>query len=32
MKNAKSTLEIRAEGGDVKFSRLEVYPLRSIHP
>jgi fructan beta-fructosidase len=27
----KSPLEIRAEGGDVKFSRLEVYPLKSIH-
>jgi len=27
----KSPMEIRAEGGDVKFSRLEVYPLRSIH-
>jgi sucrose-6-phosphate hydrolase SacC (GH32 family) len=27
----KSPVEIRAEGGDVKFSRLEVYPLRSIH-
>ena len=24
----KSPLEIRAEGGDVKFSRLEVYPLQ----
>jgi len=27
----KSPMEIRAEGGDVKLSRLEVYPLRSIH-
>ena len=27
----KSPMEIRAEGGDVKFSRLEVYPLKSIH-
>jgi sucrose-6-phosphate hydrolase SacC (GH32 family) len=27
----KSPVEIRAEGGDVRFSRLEVYPLRSIH-
>jgi len=27
----KSPLEIRAEGGDVKFSRLDVYPLKSIH-
>lgn len=27
----KSPMEIRVEGGDVKFSRLEVYPLRSIH-
>lgn len=27
----KSPLVIRAEGGDVKFSRLEVYPLKSIH-
>ena len=27
----KSPLEIRTEGGDVKFNRLEVYPLLSIH-
>ena len=27
----KSPLEIRTEGGDVKFNRLEVYPLKSIH-
>ncbi|MCX6880394.1 MAG: GH32 C-terminal domain-containing protein [Verrucomicrobia bacterium] len=27
---ANSPLEIRAEGGDVKFSRLDVYPLQSI--
>jgi sucrose-6-phosphate hydrolase SacC (GH32 family) len=27
----KSPLEIRAAGGDVTFSRLEVYPLKSIH-
>jgi hypothetical protein len=27
----KSPLTIRAEGGDVKFCRLEVYPLKSIH-
>ena len=27
----KSPLEIRAEGGDVKLSRLEIYPLKSIH-
>ena len=27
----KSPMEIRADGGDVKFSRLEVYPLKSIH-
>ncbi|MCX6880322.1 MAG: glycoside hydrolase family 32 protein [Verrucomicrobia bacterium] len=27
----KSPMEIRAEGGDVKFSRLEIYPLKSIH-
>ena len=27
----RSPLEIRAEGGDVKLSRLEVYPLKSIH-
>ena len=27
----KSPMEIRADGGDVAFSRLEVYPLRSIH-
>jgi hypothetical protein len=27
----KSPLEIRAEGGDVKFSRLGVYSLDSIH-
>ena len=26
-----SPMEIGAEGGDVKFSRLEVYPLKSIH-
>jgi hypothetical protein len=26
-----SPLVIRAEGGDVKFIRLEVYPLKSIH-
>jgi hypothetical protein len=25
----KSPMEIRTEGGDVKFSRLEVYPLKS---
>jgi fructan beta-fructosidase len=28
---AKSPMEILAEGGDVRFNRLEVYPLRSIH-
>ncbi len=28
---ANSPMEIGAEGGDVKFSRLEVYPLKSIH-
>ncbi|MCY2930423.1 MAG: glycoside hydrolase family 32 protein [Planctomycetota bacterium] len=28
---AKSPLAIRAEGGDVKLCRLEVYPLRPIH-
>ncbi|MCX6877644.1 MAG: GH32 C-terminal domain-containing protein [Verrucomicrobia bacterium] len=28
---AKSPMEIRTEGGDVKFTRLEVYPLKSIH-
>jgi len=27
----KSPMEIQVEGGDVKFSRLEVYPLKSIH-
>ncbi len=27
----KSPMEIRVEGGDVTFSRLEIYPLRSIH-
>jgi fructan beta-fructosidase len=27
----KSPMEIRADGGDVKLSRQEVYPLRSIH-
>jgi fructan beta-fructosidase len=27
----KSPMEIRAEGGDVTFNRLEVYPLRPIH-
>jgi fructan beta-fructosidase len=27
----KSPLVIRAEGGDVKFNLLEVYPLKSIH-
>jgi sucrose-6-phosphate hydrolase SacC (GH32 family) len=27
----KSPLVIRAEGGDVKFIRLEAYPLKSIH-
>jgi len=27
----ESPLEIRADGGDVTFSRLEVYPLQSIH-
>jgi hypothetical protein len=27
----KSPMEIRANGGDVKFNRLEVYPLKSIH-
>ena len=27
----KSPMEIRADGGDVKFGRLEVYPLKSIH-
>ncbi|MCX6880363.1 MAG: hypothetical protein NTW21_42130 [Verrucomicrobia bacterium] len=26
-----SPMEIRTEGGDVKFNRLEVYPLKSIH-
>ncbi|MCX6880359.1 MAG: hypothetical protein NTW21_42110 [Verrucomicrobia bacterium] len=26
-----SPMEIRTEGGDVKFTRLEVYPLKSIH-
>ena len=26
-----SPLEIRTEGGDVKFSCLEVYPPESIH-
>ena len=28
---AKSPMEIRTEGGDVKFTRLEIYPLKSIH-
>jgi fructan beta-fructosidase len=28
---AKSPMEIRVDGGDVTFSRLEVYPLQSIH-
>ncbi|MCX6877373.1 MAG: hypothetical protein NTW21_26725 [Verrucomicrobia bacterium] len=28
---AKSPMEIRAEGGDVKFSRVVVYPLKPIH-
>ncbi|MGB2830181.1 MAG: GH32 C-terminal domain-containing protein [Phycisphaerae bacterium] len=27
----RSPLAIRAEGGDVTFRRLEIYPLRSIH-
>jgi fructan beta-fructosidase len=27
----KSPMEIRAEGGDVQFSRLEFHPLKSIH-
>ena len=27
----KSPLKIQAQGGDVTFRRLEVYPLRSIH-
>ena len=27
----KSPMEIRVDGGDVTFSRLEVYPLKSIH-
>ena len=27
----KSPMEIHAEGGDVKFTRLEIYPLKSIH-
>ena len=27
----KAPMEIRTEGGDVKFSRLEVYPLKSIY-
>ena len=27
----KSPMEIHSEGGDVKFSRLEVYSLKSIH-
>ena len=27
----KHPVEIRTEGGDVRFTRLEVYPLKSIH-
>lgn len=27
----KSPVEIRADGGDVKFNSLEVYPLKSIY-
>ncbi|MCX6877598.1 MAG: hypothetical protein NTW21_27875 [Verrucomicrobia bacterium] len=27
----KSPMEIRNEGGDVKITRLEIYPLKSIH-
>ena len=27
----KSPVEIRVDGGDAKFTRLEVYPLKSIH-
>ena len=28
----KSPLEIHVQGGEVRFSRLEFHPLRSIHP
>lgn len=31
MSGRKAPMEIRTEGDDVEFSRLEVYPLKSIH-